>query len=167
MCVSGCATGLLSEISIVELNIPPQPDVVIEIMPIVTAGEQYSTTFSYRTYSFNNSDYYNLRQSLKTSLDSAKIFREVREVVDQKEATDGIRMHIEFSESGMKRPLPGFSVVCVLKGKAWTTDAHNNIIAQKDINVEESNLNVGASKTEAIRVCVQEILSLLSMGKTQ
>lgn len=162
MWLHGCVA---SKRSIVKLNLQPQPDVIIDIMPIITAEKQYSTTKGMHTYSFNNSDYYNLKKSLITSLDSAKVFKEVHEVGDEKEATGGLKMHIVFSESGMTQTLLSF--VCVLKGKVWTTDMNNNIMAQKEINVEESSgITVSEAKTEAIRICVQQILGVLSKDKT-
>lgn len=173
----GCVS---SKVRLVDLNLKPQRDTVIEVMPYAAAEKQYTTSDAGRrgllglvidantgiyTYKVDARDYANLRESIIQSLRKSDAFKDVRDIQNESESRTGVCLFLKINESGMRQT--AFTFVCVIKGKAWTSDASGRIITQKDINVEQSSaFTVGAAKSKAISKCVQEVVAIFASGDT-
>ena len=172
--LSGCTTG--SSKKIVPLSIQPQSDRVILVMPTTAAEKRYAMSDAWRrggagiavdaasgiyTYKFDDKDYTHLRQSLVESLQQSKSFGAVHDVSNDTNIGDGTRLYIRFDESGMK-PTRWGNFICLIRAQVWTEDAKGNLLAKKDMAVEEkSGITVRAAKNKAIVRFVQEVGALL------
>jgi hypothetical protein len=171
--LTGCTT---SRSKIANLHLKPQSDTVVEVMPFALAKKRFTGNDAWRrgligvaidagtgiyTYRFDDTDYSNLRKSAIESLRKANSFKDVRDVANENETRNGLRLYIDFAESGMRQA--AMSCTCVLKAHAWTEDVSENVIAKKDILVEEVSIwTVSDAKNKAIDRFVQEVAALFS-----
>ena len=171
-CLAGCTTSGIHQ---VDLNIKAQPDSFVEVMPLEPAKKRFATSDAWRrgsigiaidaqtgvyTYKFDDKDYENLRKSVIESLQKGGFFKGVRDVPDGGEIGTGMRLYMNFSESGMGQTRWG-GFTCTLKAYAWTEDVTGNIVAKKEIAVvEKSEMTAGAAKNKAITKFVYEVSEL-------
>ena len=167
---TGCTTS--SSKKIVTLNIKPQPETVVHVMPAAAAQKRLTTSDAAKrallgilvdqatgiyTYKFDDKDYGHLRQSVVESLQQGHAFRAVHDVTADTVEGDGTRLYISFQESGMQQTKWG-NFICILKALAWTEDAGGNVLAKKNVAVEEkSGVTVRVAKGKAISRFVTEV----------
>lgn len=173
--LGGCTA---SSSRIVDLNIKPQRDTVIEVMPFAAAKVRFAMSDAWGhhglagvvinaytgiyTYKFDDYDYSNIRKSLIDSLQNDNSFRAIQDIENENEVGKGTRLYINFTESGMHSySLGGFA--CLLKAYTWTEDPGGSIMAKSEITVEGTSLlSVNRAKNQAIEMFVHEVAKLLS-----
>ncbi len=165
-----------SSLTVVELNLHPQRDIVIEIMPFSEADKLLASRgFKWRGTladlidketglytSFDDKDYTNLRQSLIKSLKESQNFKAIHDIQNEDESTNGIRLYISFDESGINRT--SLESFCFLNAFAWTEISRDSILSIKEIKTKgRSSWSVNGAKNEAITKFIKEVAQLVSM----
>ena len=106
-----------SSLTCVELNIPPQRDIAVEIRPFSEADKLLASRgFKWRGAltdlvdketglytSFDDQDYLILRQSLIQSLIESQCFKEVLDIQNENESANEPRLYLSFDESGVNQ----------------------------------------------------------------
>ncbi|HOW67318.1 MAG TPA: hypothetical protein P5186_27490 [Candidatus Paceibacterota bacterium] len=149
---------------------------VLNVMPFAAADKQYATSDAGRrglagviadegtgiyTYRFDAKDYQNLRQSIVESFRAGKHFAEVRDLANAKEAPSGLRLYLEFSESGMNKTT--WNMVCTIRGQGRVEDATGKVLSKKDIAItKKSGMSVSAAKNQAIKAFAEEVGALFN-----
>lgn len=164
-----------SSLTIVELNLPPQQDIVIVVRPFLEADKLLvSRGFEWRGAitdlidketglytSFDEKDYANLRKSLIESLRESQSFKAVYDIQNENESVNGIRLYLSFDESGVNQTsLVSF---CFLNAFAWTEISQDSVLSKKEIKTKgKSSWSVNGAKNAAITKFIKEIADLLS-----
>jgi hypothetical protein len=171
--LTGCTSSHATVVKVSPIS-QAHAGATLEVMPFVAPEKQYATSDAGRrgllgvaadegtgvyTYRFDSKDYQNLRQSIIESFRAGKHFAEVRDLANASEAGSGLRLYVDFSESGMNKTT--WNMVCTIKGKGRLVDASGKVLSTKDIAVtEKSGMSVSAAKTKAITKFVQELDAL-------
>ena len=165
-----------SSLNIVKLNLNPQRDTVIEIMPFSEAKKRLASTdpkwrgslaelIDRETglyTSFDNEDYANLRQSLIQSLRKSQIFKAIHDIQNETESDNRIRLYISFDESGINQT--SFESFCVLNAFAWTEIAGDSVLSKKEIKTKgRSSWSASGAKNDAITKFIKEVAQLISI----
>jgi hypothetical protein len=173
--LTGC-TGSHATVAKVAAPSSAHAGTVLNVMPFAAAGKQYATSDAANrglvgaladagtgiyTYRFDAKDYQNLRQSIVESFRAGKHFAEVRDLANANEAQAGLRLFLEFSESGMNKTT--WNMVCTIKGQGRIEDAAGKVLSKKDIAVtKKSGMSVSAAKNQAIKAFVEEVGALFN-----
>lgn len=171
-----------SSLNIVELSFDAQRDEIIEIMPFSASKKRLAEKdIKWRRTipdildkqsglytSLDDKDYENLRQSLIQSLRESKGFKEIHDIQNEKETSNGVRVYISFDESGVDQTgLFSFSAVCFIKAFAWTEIAKDSVLVKKEIATKgKSRWSAGGAKNDAMIKFIGEIAQLIS-GKSK
>jgi len=171
-----------SSLNIIELSFDAQRDEIIEIMPFSAAKKKLSEKdIKWRSTipdildkesglytSRDDKDYENLRQSLIRSLRESKGFKEIHDIQNEKEISNGVRIYISFDESGINQTgLFSFSAVCLIKAFAWTEIAIDSVLVKKEIAAKgKSRWSARGAKNDAMIKFIEEIAQLIS-GKSK
>jgi hypothetical protein len=165
-----------SSLNIVELNLNPQRDTVIEIMPFSEAKKRLASRgFKWRGAivdlidretglytSFDDEDYANLRQSLIQSLRRSQIFKAINDIQNENVSANGIRLYISFDESGINQT--SLESFCVLNAYAWTEIEGDSVLSKKEIKTKgRSNWSASGAKNDAITKFIKEVAQLISI----
>jgi hypothetical protein len=162
--LTGCTSSGVQKIS---LNIEPQSEILLLVMPFVVAEKRFAVSDDRSqglvyVYRFADEDYENLRKSIIESLDKKDSFKGVQDASSQSENGAGTSLYVEFAESGMETASWG-GFACALKAYAWTEDSTGNVLAKREIAVlEKSQMSVGAAKNRAITEFVREVSRLFA-----
>ena len=115
--------------------------------------------------SFDDKDYEILRKSLIQSIRESKGFKEIHDIQNEKETSNGVRVYISFDESGVDQTgLFSFSAVCFIKAFAWTEIAKDSVLAKMEIKTKgRSSWSASGAKNDAITRFIKEIAQLLSI----
>jgi hypothetical protein len=173
--LTGC-TGSHATVAKVAAPSAAHAGAVLNVMPFAAADKQYATSDPGRrglvgvaanegtgiyTYRFDAKDYQNLRQSIVESFRAGKHFTEVRDLANANEAQAGLRLFLQFSESGMNKTT--WNMVCTIKGQGRVEDAAGKVLSQKDIAItKKSGMSVSAAKNLAIKAFVEEVGALFN-----
>jgi hypothetical protein len=159
----------------VELNLPTQQDIVIEVRPFSEADKLLkSRGFEWRGVmtdiidkdeglytSFDEQDYSNLRNSMIESLKKSQSFKAVHDIQNENDSVNGIRLYLSFDESGVNQT--SLRSFCFLNAFAWTEASQDSVISKKEINTKgSSSWSMNGAKNSAITKFIKEIADLLS-----
>ena len=167
-----CTSGSLN---IVELNLNPQKDAVIAIMPLADAKNRLATkspkwrgkltnVIARETglfTPFDEKDYLNLRQLLIRSLRKSQAFKAVHDIQTETTAESGIRVYIRFDESGKTQS--SLASFCDLNAFAWIETAADSVLSKKELQTKgRSNWSTGGAKNKAISKFIKEVAQFIS-----
>jgi len=169
---SNCAS---SSKKIIELNLPPQKDMVVEIRPFSEA-KRYVTSkgFKWRGAltdlidkknglytSLNDNDYKEIRKILINSLRESRSFGEIYDIHDENESFNGIRLFVCFDDSGIKQTT--MTYVCFINACSWTTTPGDSMLIKREIHSKgSSNWSATGAQEEAITQFINEVAQLLA-----
>jgi hypothetical protein len=112
------------------------------------------------TYTFNQDDYANLRQSVIQSLIKSEAFSDVIDVSDTPPTSDDLKLILTFSKSGIVQT-PATSK-CILNGLARIVKDTDDAVPTRKIAIEATSfLSVNGAKNKAIKEYLVEIGELL------
>jgi hypothetical protein len=122
--------------------------------------EEVDATTGLFTYTFEQNDYVNLRQSVIQSLRKSDAFSEVIDVSDGQPAEDSLRLVLVFAESGIVKTPATFK--CILNGTARVEGGSADAALACDIAIKATSLlSVSGAKSKAIEMYLAKIGELL------
>jgi hypothetical protein len=164
-----------SSLTIVELNLHPQKDIIIEIRPLSEANKLLvSRGFKFRGVladvidkeealytSFDEKEYSYIRQSLIESLKESESFKAIYDVKDDHHPSNGIRLYISFDESGISQT--SLESFCFINSFVWSEISQDSLLSKKEIKTKgKSSWSVNRAKKEAITKFITEVAQLVS-----
>ncbi len=162
-------------LNIVNLNLFPQGDAVIEVRPFPEAKKRLvSRGFKWRGAlvnlidpenglytAFEKEDFVYLRRSLIQSLRESESFKAIHDIQNEDESVNGTRLYICFDKSGVKQTT--FESFCFLNACAWTENSTDSVLSKKEIKTTgKSSWSASGAKNEAITKFIKEVAQLIS-----
>jgi hypothetical protein len=172
---SGCAS---SEIQTVKLELPRGSDATFYVLPfeppakrlvaremvIVMNLPDLLRLANSRTYTLDDQDLGNLRQSLVRSIEASKSFDSVQTLdnLPDKRPINGLFLAIRLDVAGV---VGGWAYSAVIKGSAKVEGSSGNVLGETAIEADETGvLTLNEAKNKAIKKVVGQAANLLSFG---
>jgi hypothetical protein len=164
-----------SSLTITELNLHPQKDIIIEIRPLSEANKLLASRgFKFRGVladvidkekglytSFDEKEYSYIRKSLIESLKESENFKVIYDVKYDDDPSNGIRLYISFDESGITQT--SLELFCFINSFVWTEISQDSVLSKKEIKTKgKSSWSVNRAKKEAITKFIKEVAQLVS-----
>jgi hypothetical protein len=114
------------------------------------------------TYTFDDKDLMNLRNSIVNSLTATNHFNKVNDIniTDNNLANKGIRLFIDFESMGVSEK---GVFICEINAKTKICDANEKVLEEKDIHIRKKGiLTLSEAKNGAIKQFILELESLLN-----
>ncbi len=162
---------------IVELDIDPQLNTIIEVMPLSDAEERLNSIHtdwvghgrkileqkSGLYTPCNKEDHSVLRRSLIKSLRKSQAFKDVVDVRSTNELNSDMRLYMSFVKSGMYQT--SYESFCVINAFVWVETATDSVMVKKQITSKgQSGWSKKGARNDAIGKFIFEVSRLLSMN---